>query len=47
MKKLNECISKSVVKTLKSAVVLNVNSNCFGLAHQNKLPENAKKYRKF
>lgn len=30
MKKLNECISNEIIKTLKSTFVLNDNSACFG-----------------
>lgn len=38
---------KAVASAAKMATAANVNSACFFVAHQPKLPENAKKLRKF
>ncbi len=47
MKNIKEYALQTTVNSLKKVAVLNVNSACFAFTYQHKLPENAKKYRKF
>ncbi len=47
MKNIKEYVLQSTLNSLKRVATLNVNSACFALTYQHKLPENAKKYRKF
>lgn len=47
MKNIKEYVLQSTVKLLNNVVSLSSNSACFSYSYQHKLPENAKKYRKF
>ena len=45
--RLKNCGWKSVAALALSVVVAGQNSACFFLAHQDEVPEGAKKYRRF
>lgn len=47
MGKMDKYILKPTVSLLKNVVTLSSNSACFSYSYQHKLPESAKKYRKF